>query len=159
MRASKINRQIKTFNISFPDVKFKCIRCGNCCRNTDRADRKIFLTNRDIEIISVATKLKVEDFADKSTDEKYPYAIKLISGKCFFLDDRNMCLIYPHRPLVCRFYPFLMRKIGTRYVFEADPSCPGLNYGENLDEKYFLSLVEEAKEHLEAPKSCGVPRS
>ncbi|MEM3713193.1 MAG: YkgJ family cysteine cluster protein [Thermoproteota archaeon] len=138
----------KNQRVSFPDVKFECIRCGDCCKNTDMVERRIVLTKRDVETICSTTSLRVEDFADKSDDEKYPYIMKLVSEKCFFLDAHNTCLIYPHRPLVCRFYPFLMRKIGIRYVFEADPSCPGLGNGENIDREYFLNLVEEAENYL-----------
>ncbi|MEM1558054.1 MAG: YkgJ family cysteine cluster protein [Thermoproteota archaeon] len=138
----------KRLDISFPDTEFRCIRCGGCCRNTDRAKRRIVLTDNDVERISSATKLRIEYFVDENIDEKYPYVMKLVSGKCFFLDSHNECLIYPYRPLVCRFYPFLMRKIGNRYFFEADPSCPGLGDGKKLNEEYFLGLIEEAEKNL-----------
>ncbi|MBO3799963.1 MAG: hypothetical protein FGF52_02755 [Candidatus Brockarchaeota archaeon] len=78
--------------------------------------------------------------------------MKPVSGKCF-LDPYNMCKIYSDRPLVCRFYPLLMRKIGTTYVFEADPSCPGLGSGENLGNDYFLRLIEDAEKRLKNSKA------
>ncbi|MEM2585031.1 MAG: hypothetical protein QXP99_05890, partial [Thermoproteota archaeon] len=68
--------------------------------------------------------------------------------KMFFLDDHNTRLIYSYRPLVCRFYPFLMRKIASKYIFETDPSCPGLGNGENVSSEYFLRLIEEAEKRL-----------
>lgn len=148
MQTSISNSSLKKQSISFPDVRFKCIRCGNCCRNTDRAERRIVLTKKDVETIRSTTKLRIEDFANRNDDEKYPYIMKLISGKCFFLDANCVCLVYSYRPLVCRFYPFLLRKIGAKYVFEVDPSCSGLGNGENIDEKYFLKLVQEAEKHL-----------
>ncbi|MEM2570475.1 MAG: YkgJ family cysteine cluster protein [Thermoproteota archaeon] len=148
MQTSRSNLSIKKQNVSFPDVKFKCIRCGNCCRNTDRVERRIVLTKKDVETIHSATRLRIEDFADRNNNENYPYAIKLVSEKCFFLDANNTCLVYSYRPLVCRFYPFLLRKIGTKYVFDVDPSCPGLGNGENIDEKYFIKLIREAEKHL-----------
>jgi Fe-S-cluster containining protein len=139
----------KKLNISFPNVKFKCIFCGKCCMNMNMNERKIVLTKKDVERILSVTKLKIEDFANENINEKYPYIMKLVSGKCFFLDSHNMCIIYSDRPLVCRFYPFLMRKIGKKYVFEADPSCPGLGDGEKLTEEYFLMLMKEAAKSLE----------
>ncbi len=117
--------------------------------NTNTNERKIVLTKKDVERILSVTKLKIEDFANENIDEKYPYVMKLVSGKCFFLDSHSMCTIYSDRPLVCRFYPFLMRKIGKRYVFEVDPSCSGLGGGEKLTEEYFLTLMKEAEKSLE----------
>ncbi|MEM2414474.1 MAG: hypothetical protein QXZ04_01525 [Thermoproteota archaeon] len=55
----------KEASISSPDVRFNCIRCGNCCRNTDRVERRILLTKKDSEIISSATKLRIEDLLIK----------------------------------------------------------------------------------------------
>ncbi|MBO3755331.1 MAG: YkgJ family cysteine cluster protein, partial [Candidatus Brockarchaeota archaeon] len=65
-----------------------------------------------------------------------------------FLETNGKCRIYSSRPLVCRFYPFFMQKVGGKYVFHADPSCPGLGKGEYLGREYFEKLVEEAGKRL-----------
>jgi hypothetical protein len=38
--------------------------------------------------------------------------------------------------------------MGGKYVFHADPSCPGLGRGEYLGREYFENLVEKAEERL-----------
>lgn len=114
----------------------------------NKGGRKIVLTERDAEEISNATGIKLTDFSKGNDSEAYPNVMKLIDGKCFFLGPGNKCSIYRARPLVCRFYPFVMQKIGERYVFHVDPSCPGLGEGMYLDREYFEKLVEEAEERL-----------
>lgn len=135
-------------NLIFPRTTFKCIRCGKCCVEDNRGGRRIVLTERDAEEISNAAGIKLWEFAEKSVSEAYPYVVRLIDGKCFFLEPNSRCKIYPHRPLVCKFYPFVMQKIEERYVFHVDPSCPGLVEGRHLDKEYFEKLVKEAERSL-----------
>jgi|YelNatPaOPRAMG01_1025707.scaffolds.fasta_scaffold149255_1 Fe-S-cluster containining protein len=136
-------------NVSFPNIRFECTLCGKCCIQDDKNRRLIILTGKDVNEISNETGLKTEDFSDRSSNEKYPFIMKLVEQKCFFLEPSGKCSIYSSRPLVCRFYPFVMQKIGDKYVFHADPSCPGLGKGKYLDREYFEKLVEEAEERLE----------
>ncbi len=146
-------------NILFPKTRFKCRKCGKCCVEDERGGRQIALTEKDAEEISNATGSKLIDFAEKNTSEAFPYAIRLIGGKCFFLGPSNKCSIYPVRPLVCRFYPFMLQKIGGRYVFHVDPFCPGLGEGIYLDREYFEKLVEEAEKRLNVfARQCGTHR-
>lgn len=135
-------------NISFPNIRFECVLCGKCCIQDDKNRRRIVLTRRDVEEISNRTSLKTEDFALENSNEKYPFIMKLVEGRCFFLETGEKCRIYSSRPLVCRFYPFVMQKIGEKYVFHADPSCPGLGKGEYPGREYFEKLVEEAEKRL-----------
>ncbi|MEM2089344.1 MAG: YkgJ family cysteine cluster protein [Thermoproteota archaeon] len=135
-------------NVSFPNIRFECVLCEKCCIQDDKNRRQIVLTVKDVEEISNKTGLKTEDFSNENYDEKYPFIMKLVEGRCFFLEAGGKCSIYSSRPLVCRFYPFVMQKVGGKYVFHADPSCPGLGKGEYLDRKYFEKLVEEAEECL-----------
>ncbi|MGQ9596684.1 MAG: YkgJ family cysteine cluster protein [Thermoproteota archaeon] len=132
-------------NVSFPNIRFECTLCGKCCIQDDRNRRQIFLTEKDVKAISSMTGIKIEDFSDKNSSKNYPFIMKLIKGRCFFLGPFEECRIYPIRPLVCRFYPFTMNKFNGKYMFHVDPSCPGLGKGDYLDREYFEGLVEEAE--------------
>jgi Fe-S-cluster containining protein len=135
----------------FPRTMFECKVCGKCCVEDVKRGRRIVLTEIDALEISSATGIGLNEFAEKNSSEAYPYAIRLVNGRCFFLNQDNKCSIYPVRPLVCRFYPFVMHKIGETYVFHADPFCPGLGEGTYLDEEYFERLVELAEKRLKKP--------
>jgi Fe-S-cluster containining protein len=132
----------------FPRTMFECRVCGKCCVEDVRRGRRIVLTRTDALEISSATGIGLSEFAEENSSEAYPYAIRLVNGRCFFLKPDNKCSIYPVRPLVCRFYPFVMQKVGETYVFHADPFCPGLGEGTYLDEEYFERLVEQAEKRL-----------
>lgn len=143
----------KKHNMLFPRTMFKCILCGRCCEDTGHG-RRIVLTVRDALEILDATGISLSEFAEENNSEAYPYVIRLVNGRCFFLESDRKCGIYPARPLVCRFYPFMMQKIREKYVFHADPSCPGLGEGTYLDEEYFEKLVEQAEKRLDIASDC-----
>lgn len=98
-----------------------------------------------------ATGISLSEFAEENNSEAYPYVIRLVNGRCFFLQPDGKCRIYPARPLVCRFYPFMVQRIGETYVFHVDPSCPGLGEGTYVAEEYFEKLVEQAEKRLNRP--------
>jgi Fe-S-cluster containining protein len=127
---------------------FSCKLCGKCCVEDNRGGRRIVLTERDALEISGVTGIRLSEFTEKNSSEAYPYVMRLVDGRCFFLGPDNKCRIYPARPLVCRFYPFVMQRVGGTYVFHSDPVCPGLGEGMHLDEEYFEKLVEEAEKRL-----------
>ncbi|MEM3425851.1 MAG: YkgJ family cysteine cluster protein [Thermoproteota archaeon] len=137
----------KKHSMLFPRTMFKCILCRRCCEDTERG-RRIVLTVSDALEILDATGISLSEFAEENNSEAYPYVIRLVNGRCFFLQPDRKCRIYPVRPLVCRFYPFMVQRIGKTYVFQADPSCHGLGKGTYLNEEYFEKLVEQAEERL-----------
>jgi len=65
------------------------------------------------------------------------------NGRCIFLSS-NRCTIYENRPLICRFYPFIMFKTDD-YVFKVDKHCEGVGLGKVVDERYFWELVQQAQ--------------
>ena len=137
-------------------LRFSCTKCGKCC-----SDSKTFvnLTYQDIlrfhkglkmslqelmEVVGFYTfkDANVEDFvaqmvyAPIETEQGLAY-IGLIRDKdsrCVFLDEDNKCKIHPHRPSICRSFPFtyLMsadnKKIsGTiGYTKKGTEYCPGI---------------------------------
>lgn len=93
-----------------------CTRCGACCTSFG-----VCVTPSDIRRISSATGLQPKEFID--TVQDYPGRERtepalLIDGEmqilvlrrspsnvCIFYSPRG-CKIYPHRPTLCRTYPF-----------------------------------------------------
>jgi len=85
------------------EIKFSCIKCGNCCRVGF-----VYLTRTDIKNISKRLGLQPEEFKKKYTTNilwlgrTMKWAEK---GGCVFLKN-NMCSIYESRPEQCSTYPY-----------------------------------------------------
>lgn len=82
-----------------------CLECANCCRSLGPR-----LTDRDIERIAGALRLKPQEVVDRylRIDEDKDYVFK--SMPCPFLCSDNYCSIYKDRPKACREYPHTDRK-------------------------------------------------
>jgi Fe-S-cluster containining protein len=73
--------------------KFKCLRCGQCCR------LRVSLSKEDIERLK---KSGHKDFIENKN------SLKRINGYCKFLEIKNgkaRCSVYKSRPEVCRWWP------------------------------------------------------
>jgi Fe-S-cluster containining protein len=82
--------------------KFKCLRCGHCCR------LRVNLSKKDIERLEKAGK---KNFIK---DTKW---LKRINGYCMFLKIENGkagCSVYNNRPEVCRWWPLKRFTCDTR---------------------------------------------
>jgi Fe-S-cluster containining protein len=136
-------------NVEVPkNVHFECQRCARCCGDAPRRSRIIYLLEREVKKISEVTGLHPLEFASPiSGAGKFRYKMKKRSGLCVFLKD-GACTIYTHRPLVCRLYPFFVRRTSTGVSFEIYDDCPGVGLGQKLQEIDFKRLVEVAKEIL-----------
>lgn len=98
---------------------FNCIKDGDCCFK-----RKVSVLPEEFEKICSFTgfdkkqtfKYYFEVFDDILTLKQKP------DGKCVFLNNSNLCEIYPVRPWVCRKYPLL--HVDKNYVeIELCPGC------------------------------------
>jgi len=92
--------------------------------------------------ISNDASIEIDKFAEKIVGfEPYIYQMrKTEDGKCVFLKG-NSCLIYPIRPLICRFYPFQLRGSGKgRYIFTYTNECLGIGNGSELKRGFFEKL-------------------
>jgi len=128
------------------DVRFRCIKCGICCRNTKERIRHILLQDSDVERIAVTARKSVEEFAKEiAGHEPYVYELRKTEeqGKCVFLEDEQ-CTIYSARPLICRFYPFELRIARNgRREFLYTTECPGIGKGKKLTGNYFRKLLRQ----------------
>ena len=82
--------------------KFKCQRCGRCCRY------KLELSKEDI------LRLEKAGAKDFITDKAW---VKRMDGNCVFLktvDGGNRCAVYEARPEVCRWWPVRKYRVDIR---------------------------------------------
>ena len=152
------NRKCSSESIYFPShIIWSCARCGMCCGDTRSHRRRILLLEKEAALISRITDFEINEFTykvptarpyDARTLEPYSREMRKIKGKCFFLQDHR-CLIYLHRPLTCRFYPFSMREEEGHYTFLlTDEPCKGVGFGSELNENFFTDLLNYAKKVL-----------
>ena len=123
-------------------LSFRCEFCTLCCRDTEKRVRRILLLKADVDNISSETSMEIDRFAEGIEGFRpYIYQMKKTAdGRCIFLKG-NLCSIYNVRPLVCRFYPFQLRSIGSnRYVFTYTKECPGIGKGAPLRREFFEKL-------------------
>lgn len=81
-----------------------CLACANCCKSISP-----MITNKDIERMASALRMKLSDFTEKYTrmDEDGDYVFQ--QTPCPFLMEDNYCRIYESRPKACREYPHTNR--------------------------------------------------
>lgn len=105
----------------------------------------------EAQAISKAVLKPVETFAvEIEGQEPYVYEMRKTGdeGKCFFLEGKN-CSVYELRPLVCVFYPFMLRGMeGDKHGFFCTQECPGIGEGKKLEKNYFEDLFRRACQRL-----------
>ena len=145
----RFSKRRRKMNLSYPHgTRFKCVKCGICCGNTQTKKRHILLLKTEAEQISTNINQPISEFALKIED-KEPYVYEMAKtpeeGKCVFLKE-NHCTIYALRPLVCRFYPFELKTMGPRkHKFTSTDECHGLRKGRVLQVEYFRKLFRLAR--------------
>ncbi|MEM2105789.1 MAG: YkgJ family cysteine cluster protein [Candidatus Bathyarchaeia archaeon] len=130
---------------TYPEkLHFKCVRCALCCGDTKNRTRTILILKTEAEKIAEKTRMCLEAFAEEVKGfEPYVYKMrKTADGKCIFLN-KNQCVIYAYRPLICRFYPFELKETskGT-YAFAHTKECPGIGKGKMLKRSFFEKLFK-----------------
>jgi Fe-S-cluster containining protein len=102
----------------------------------------------EAERMSTFLSKPISEFADAVQGcDPYVYVVKMRTdtGKCIFLMEKD-CLIYPLRPLVCRFYPFEMKTTENGSCeFSPTKECSGVGRGKLLGKEFFESLFQLAK--------------
>jgi hypothetical protein len=111
-------------------MKTSCLRCGNCCTRFG-----VCVTFFDILRIQKATGKNPEEFleliADYPEREREEPAIMIDGRPCLLvlkMEKGNLCgfysasgcRIYENRPLLCRAYPFVLKK---EKLFELKSRC------------------------------------
>jgi Fe-S-cluster containining protein len=91
--------------------RMDCTTCANCCKTTS----PIF-KDRDIDVLAKHFKIRPSQFTEKylKIDEDGDYVLK--SAPCPFLDAKNLCTVYSHRPQACRGYPHTDEKVFRKVI-------------------------------------------
>jgi hypothetical protein len=141
-------------NLRYPsEVFFECIRCGSCCRDTDKRRRKIVLTSADLKSIAKTTNLSTDEFCRVShaAPEPFRHIMRESCGACIFLGRESTCDIYDSRPMICRCYPFLIQFDENNIVFSVfSKDCPGLGRGRKLTKEFFEKIGQEVVDNFKA---------
>jgi len=113
-------------------LRFECMRCSQCCRG---APGYVFLGQEDIKELARGLGISerrvqarycrtvgVGGFQRVSLRERANY-------DCIFWQDGG-CMVYSHRPLQCRSYPFWPANlVGAQRWEELKSCCPGVGRG------------------------------
>jgi Fe-S-cluster containining protein len=132
-------------------ARFSCRSCGACCQGwavpVDRA---------------TADRLRAHDWGgdpfEVSADPQQPFRIKLVEGRCFFLDAENRCRIhrqisYEAKPAVCRAFPLAVLEVGGKQYGRLSFWCPTVvdNAGKPLEHQ--LKWIKETARHVDRRSS------
>jgi uncharacterized protein len=123
------------------ETGFSCTRCGACCLGVGVEASLVIVTPPEIRAIMEATGLPwdqiVEPFPESLTTAEgatytFEWALRRIEGRCIFAES-DRCTIHPHRPWICRTYPFMLD--GDRLVRSecSGYGCSRPVTGEDLD--------------------------
>jgi Fe-S-cluster containining protein len=121
-------------------VRWRCNRCGRCCRDAEGHERRVLLLDRDIERIEDSG---AEGFYEATGESPFTGIMLKRGGACVFLTPQG-CGIYEDRALLCRTYPFWVERKGETFIIKTDEQCPGLGGGPELDEKFYCDLLTYA---------------
>lgn len=126
--------------------KFECKKCGFCCRALLSEER-----NGVVLGLSLITEEEKEMFDPKFISpfvaigaEKPTTVIfyQLTLSECPHINEKNKCMIYEKRPLICRTFPVVSKLNGV----VIQPSCPQIG-------KYYTSAGEMCPVFIEDDNS------
>ena len=123
-----------------------CLACDGCCRFSDaQSCWRPKVTKAEIQAAALPGK-KGTTFPHDVIDSEN--AIRTIPNKdlhiCYFLQmSSNACGIYPHRPLECQLYPFILTGDQKQLKVNVHLACPYVQKYRNTPD--FVIYVEELK--------------
>lgn len=101
-------------------VKFQCLKCGECCKHLIQKvpfgkagmfllpwERHIFPENKILPLFGVGIKGR----SRKRPKEIIAY--QYTEDRCQFLNKKNLCSIYDHKPTACEGFPLEVTSIGN----------------------------------------------
>ena len=137
---------------------FSCTRCSACCRYDSGY---VFLSEKDVSALAGRLKIGYDEFADRycrwvgaGAEERLSLSEKS-NYDCIFWE--KQCLVYEHRPLQCRTFPFWQSIVSSPEAWAfAAKSCPGIGKGCFHDrEKIEDCLSRRAAEKIITRKISG----
>ena len=135
----------RTVEFIYPEgLHWNCTRCGRCCQDTMDHDRRVLLTEGDVERLSGCVQ---GEFYRHEPEGGFVGVLHKRDGRCIFLGEEG-CMVYEGRALLCRMYPFWVERLGEVFIIKADPGCPGVGEGKELDEQFFRDLLKMALDSM-----------
>lgn len=142
---------MKTINLP-ENARFSCQSCGHCCQGwavpVDEA---------------TVQRLRAHNWGgepfQRGSPGGDPYQIRLINGRCFFLDDQNRCRIhitlsYEEKPHACRAFPLAVLDVDGKRYARLSYWCPTVvaNSGKPLEHQArWVSDTAKQSDHRDAP--------
>lgn len=119
----KVKRILNQNNFSF-----ECTKCGKCCFGQGN----VYFTKKDLNQIQNYLKIQDKNWGDFKKQfidlEENGLYIHQPKYKCFFLNKKNQCSIYPIRPLQCKSFPFWPSNFSSlERLKNLIKECPGSN--------------------------------
>ncbi|MCS7205903.1 MAG: YkgJ family cysteine cluster protein [Leptospiraceae bacterium] len=122
---------------------FTCIQCGKCCEGSGR----VYFTKSDLLHIKQYLRLSNSEYSQLlkklNLFEQNGLWVYRIHSRCIFLDENQLCKIYPVRPLQCRTFPY------WSYYFRSEKNfrkllehCPGAQVCNNKKSPLIVSIPE-----------------
>lgn len=144
-------------------VNFRCHHCGHCCTDVvclpTPADVVRIVKALHIDPSKFLEFIGPDEIADvpktdptwlKVGDKRYLMALSRNKKGCYFRDPaKKHCVIYDHRPILCRLFPFKLHE--TRdgqfrdFSLHSDVACPRHRDGEVPTEPLYTLWREDAE--------------
>ena len=115
---------------------FSCTRCSACCRFESGF---VFLSEKDASILCTALNMELMGFTETYCrwvpDENGNHQLSLKEKSnydCIFWakEPAEGCMVYDHRPLQCRAFPFWPSIVNNKNNWKMDArDCPGMGKG------------------------------
>ena len=115
-------------DLQIPKERFTCQSCGRCCRMWT-----ITVDEARVE------QLRREDwggepFKKRLATEGDSHAVRMVHGRCFFLDEENRCRIhgrlgYEAKPEGCKAFPLLVARVAGTTHLRLSFYCPTVSEG------------------------------
>jgi len=141
----------KKENIAYPEnLRWRCVRCALCCGDTEKRTRHVLILTSEARAIAAGTGMRIGEFARRLENSgPYEFEVRKNNDRCAFLDGVS-CSIYSKRPLICRFYPFVLKRFESGALeFEVpEHECPGIGRGRKLTRGYYAQLLRIAAKRL-----------
>jgi Fe-S-cluster containining protein len=126
---------------------FRCRECGLCCHDLldDRGGTKrgLTLTTKEASLFNPNLIVPLAAFGYEKPETIFLYQLE--TNDCPFVDQKNKCLIYEKRPLVCRAFPLSQGSFSTK--------CALFRFLKDFPENMVKVYMDWGKTQLDAERA------
>lgn len=117
---------------------FKCLMCGKCCTKSSVS----ILPHEDLILRKLADKYGLPYSSTHgyviydSLNKRWialSYVMHLINGKCVFLEGNKCRIHYEYKPLICRSFPYVPKRVRYVIVDQTKSIYAKVDYGISLE--------------------------